>query len=234
MKIKLELFEGPLALLLYLIKKNHLDIYNIPISLVIGQYLEYLELMESLDIDLASEYMVIAATLISIKSKMLLPKPETEEDSEEDPREELVQKLLEYQKFKEAADYLRNRELDRNRYISRPAADCPGEVFFEASIFDLITAFKSALKEVPKDVFFEIVKDEFTIEEKIHDILHLLVDKERVGLTDVFRRARNKHEIIVSFLAILELIRLNEIIAVQHDLFAEVEIVRRSNVVSAA
>lgn len=233
MKIRLNIFEGPLDLLLYLIKKNHLDIYDIPITLVVEQYLEYLEVMEQLDIDLASEYMVIAANLISIKSKMLLPREETVEEDQEDPRDQLVNQLLEYQKFKEAADFLRLKEQERNKYICRPSAECREEVFIEASIFDLITAFKSALKEVPKDIFFEIIKDEFTIEEKIHDILHLLVEKDRVVLNDVFRAAKSKLEIIVSFLAILELIRLREIVAVQPGLFRDVEIIRRSSVSSA-
>ncbi len=233
MRVRLNIFEGPLDLLLYLIKKNHLDVYDIPISLVVEQYLEFLEVMEVLDIDIASEYLVIAANLVSIKSKMLLPPEKSEEELQEDPREDLVNKLLEYQKFKEAAGFLREREQDRTKYVSRPTSEGPQEVFIEASIFDLITAFKSALKEVPKDIFFEIIKDEFTIEEKIHDILHVLVRQERIGLKDIFSRAKNKLEIIVSFLAILELIRLREIVAVQHSLFAEVEIIRRNSVSSA-
>lgn len=231
MKIKLTIFEGPLDLLLYLIKKNHIDIFDIPVSLVVEQYLQYLEMMEILDINLASEYLVMAATLISIKSKMLLPQEESEEEPQEDPREDLVRKILEYQRFKEAAVYLRDKERERLRYVSRPPSQTKEEPYIEASIFDLITAFKAALKEVPKDIFFEIIKDEFTIDEKIHDILHLLLKKERVSLYELFQTSRSKLEIIVIFLAILELIRLREVFAVQKSIFGTVEIIRRDAMV---
>ena len=175
MKIRLDIFEGPLDLLLYLIKKDHLNVYDIPIAEVVNQYIQFLELMQLLDINVASEYMVMAANLISIKSKMLLPREEVEEELEEDPREELIKKLLEYEKFKEAAEFLRDKEVERNRYYRRPSQDsAPTEVYIEASIFDLISAFKTALKEIPKDIFFEVIKDEFTVEEKMHDLLHLI------------------------------------------------------------
>lgn len=233
MKIRLDIFEGPLDLLLYLIKKDHVDVYDIPISNVVEQYLEFLELMQILDINVASEYMVMAATLINIKSKMLLPQEKPEEEPEGDPREELVKKLLEYEKFKEAATYLKDKERQRLKYISRPPAERKDETYFEASIFDLITAFKSALKEVPKDVFLEVIKDEFTIEEKMHDILHLLVQREKISLTEFFASSRSKLEIIVSFLAILELIRLKEIVAIQQDLFTSIMITRREKMYSS-
>ncbi|MCM8826712.1 MAG: segregation/condensation protein A [Candidatus Omnitrophica bacterium] len=228
MKIRLEIFEGPLDLLLYLIKKNHINIYDIPVASVCEQYLQFLELMKLLDINIASEYLVIAATLINIKSKMLLPVEHVEEPVQEDPREELVKRLLEYQKFKEVANFLKEKEKQRLRYISRSTTDVASqEVFFEASIFDLINAFKTALKEVPREIFFEVVKDEFTVEDKIHDILHMLILKEKVLLDELFSYAKNKLEIIVIFLAILELIRLKEIVAIQKELFSPIIIVRR-------
>lgn len=220
MKIRLDIFEGPLDLLLYLIKKDHLNIYDIPIAAVVEQYVQFLELMKFLDINIASEYLVMAAHLISIKSKMLLPQPQEEVPPEEDPREELVRRLLEYEKFKEAAEVLRTKEFERNKYFRRPSAQMPeGETYIEASIFDLISAFKTALKDVPKDIFFEVVKDEFTMEDKIHDLLHLLLVRETIGLEELFSSAKNKLEIVIIFLAILELIKLKEIIAVQQDLF---------------
>ncbi|OPX30322.1 MAG: hypothetical protein B1H08_02005 [Candidatus Omnitrophica bacterium 4484_171] len=235
MKIRLDIFEGPLDLLLYLIKKNHLNIYDIPVSSVCEQYLQFIEFMKLLDINIASEYMVMAATLINIKSKMLLPSKEVPEEEEPDPREELVKRLLEYKKFKEVADYLKEKERERLKYVSRPSSSSldSGEVYFEASIFDLITALKTALKDVPRDVFFEIVKDEFTVEGKVHDILHMLLLKERIPLGELFSAARSKLEIVAIFLAILELIKLREIVAIQKELFSPIVVVRRDRIENA-
>lgn len=228
MKIRLDIFEGPLDLLIYLIKKDHLNVYDIPITQVVDQYLKFLEFMKLLDINIASEYLVMAANLINIKSKMLLPQPQEEpQEDETDPRDELVKRLLEYEKFKEAAEFLRDKELERNKYFKRPAAEVSkGEAYIEASIFDLINAFKTALKEVPKGIFFEVVKDEFTVEEKIHDLLHLILEKGKVSLDELFSAAKNKLEIVVTFLAILELIKLKEIAAVQEEIFGPILITR--------
>ncbi len=231
MKIKLDIFEGPLDLLLYLIKKEHLNISDISITQIVDQYLQFLEFMKLLDINIASEYLVTAAHLISIKSKMLLPKDPEAEPEEEDPQEELIRRLLEYEKYKEAADFLRNKEVERNKYFKRPASDLStGETYIEASIFDLIGAFKTALKDVPKEIFFEIVGDEFTVEQKIHDLLHLLLVRDKVSLDELFTSAKNKLEIVVTFLAILELIKLKELAAVQDDLFGPISITRRENI----
>jgi segregation and condensation protein A len=233
-KIKLEIFEGPLDLLLYLVKKDHLNIYDIPIAKVTEQYLEYLNLIQLLDLNIAGEFLVMAATLMQIKSKMLLP-PEPQEAlgcETEDPREELVRRLLEYERFKEIAESLRQRETDQKEVFKRPKTEIekeiPGEqeVYFEASIFDLIHAFTKALKDVPKEVFYEVIKDEFTIEEKTHEILHLLLEKSSVLLVQLFGKAKNKLEIIVIFLAILELVRMKEIVCRQRELFQDIEILR--------
>ncbi|MDD5069133.1 MAG: segregation/condensation protein A [Candidatus Omnitrophica bacterium] len=234
MKIRLDIFEGPLDLLLYLIKKSHLNVYDIPITNVVDQYIQFLDLMKLLDINLASEYLVMAATLISIKSKMLLPRLETEDGEEEvDPRDELVQKLLEYEKFKDAADFLKEKERERLKYITRPQnTQMPKEVYIEASIFDLISAFKSALKDVPREIFFEIIKDEYTVEEKIHSIVHMLLKGKKIALDELFAQARSKIEIVVTFLAILELIKLREIVAVQENLFDSIIIARRESLMS--
>jgi segregation and condensation protein A len=233
MKIRLDIFEGPLDLLLYLIKKDHLNVYDIPISSVVDQYLQFLELMKFLDINIASEYMVMAATLINIKSKTLLPKEPVPQEPEGDPREELVKKLLEYEKFKEAAQFLKEKEKERLKYVTRITQELEQkEVYLEASIFDLISAFKNALKEVPRDIFFEIVKDEFTVEQKIHDLLHMFLAKETVALEELFSKALSKLEVVVIFLAILELIRLREIIAVQKVLFGQILLARRQNILT--
>jgi segregation and condensation protein A len=234
-KIKLQIFEGPLDLLLYLVKKDHLNIYDIPIAQITDQYLAYLELMKLLDLNIAGEFLVMAATLMQIKSKMLLPAEVEPQEEEVDPRAELVRRLLEYEKFKEIAEDLRQRESTQQEVFKRPKAQDSAstpqdkEVYFEASIFDLITAFTKALKEVPKEVFYEVIKDEFTIEEKVHQILHLLLEKPMITLSELFISAKNKIEIIVIFLAILELIRMKEIVALQRDLFGEIEISRDKN-----
>jgi len=235
-KIKLEIFEGPLDLLLYLVKKDHLNIYDIPVSQVTEQYLQYLNLMKLLDLNIAGEFLVMSATLLEIKSKMLLPAEESaQEEEQEDPRAELVRRLLEYEKFKEIAENLRGREISQREVFKRPKTEMDKEasgeteVYFEASIFDLINAFTKALEEIPKELFYELVKDEFTIEAKIHGILHLLLVEPALTLSGLFGKAKNKMEIIVTFLAILELIRLKEIVARQKDLFQEIEITRNKN-----
>jgi segregation and condensation protein A len=239
-KIKLEIFEGPLDLLLYLVKKDHLNIYDIPISKVTEQYLQYLNLMQMLDLNIAGEFLVMAATLMQIKSKMLLPAEEGAgaQEEEEDPREELVKRLLEYEKFKEIAQELRQKEEGQREVFKRPKSDTEKEfkenkdTYFEASIFDLINAFSQALKDVPKEVFYEVVKDKFTVEEATHEILHLLLIRPEVRLSELFGKAKNKLEIVVTFLAVLELIRMKEIVARQNEVFQEIDIVRnKENIV---
>jgi len=232
--IKLEIFEGPLDLLLYLVKKDHLNIYDIPIAKVTEQYLEYLNLMQLLDLNVAGEFLVMAATLMQIKSKMLLPAEEGSALSEEeaDPREELMKRLLEYEKFKEIAATLRQKEIDQNEVFKRPKVELEKEItenkeaYFEASIFDLINAFSKALKDIPKEVFYEVVKEKFTVEEAVHQILHLLLVQPQLKLSELFARAKNKLEIIVTFLGVLELIRMKEIVARQSELFQDIDIIR--------
>jgi segregation and condensation protein A len=234
-KIKLELFEGPLDLLLYLVKKDHLNIYDIPITAITEQYLAYLDLMKCLDLSIAGDFLVMAATLMQIKSKMLLPAEEgAVEEEESDPRDELVKQLLEYERFKEIAVELRKRETDQKDVFRRPKLDeteLPesAPAYFEASIFDLITAFSKALEATPKEFFYSVIKDEFTIEDKIHQILHLLLVRSSVLLSELFSQAKGKLEIIVTFLAVLELIRLKEILCRQKEAFSEIEVVRNQN-----
>lgn len=229
-KVKLEVFEGPLDLLLYLIKKEEIDILDIPIAKITAQYLEYLELMRLLDLDIAGEFLVMAATLMHIKSRMLLPPEEREvlEEPEEDPRQELVRRLLEYQKFKEAAQHLEGMGLERSRYFVRsetPPVVEEGE-YFEASLFDLITAFSKVLVSVPRKTFQEIVIDEFTVEEKIGHILDILKEKARTYFTNLFANMRNKMEVVCTFLALLELIRIKEVIVRQPKLFGPILVIK--------
>lgn len=234
-KLRLDIFEGPLDLLLYLIKKNDIDIKDIPIVKVTEQYMEYIEMMKLLDLDIVGDFLVMAATLIQIKSKMLLPPDPTEEDEEEiDPRDELARRLLEYKRFKEIADTLETHELQRKDYYSRQLdeehvqqlKDDAREILFEASLFDLITAFQEALNRTPEEIIHEIIQEEFTIEDKIHDILHDLIKQERISVHTLFKKCRSRNEIIVSFIAVLELIRLKEIKAYQSAPFEDIQIIR--------
>jgi len=237
-KVRLEVFEGPLDLLLYLIKKDEIDIYDIPISKITEQYLEYLEWLKLMDLDIAGEFLVVAATLMHIKSKMLLPQPEAPEEAleEMDPREELVRRLLEYKKFKEAATELSQRAARQKDYFSRgvsvslpaKAAGDDKNEYFEASLFDLIAAFTKVMKEIPKQLFYEIIKDEVTLEEKMHDIFHLLVKRTAMYFSELFRNAANKVEVITTFLALLELIRLKEIVVKQSNVFGDIVIERNT------
>ncbi|MBN2097299.1 MAG: segregation/condensation protein A [Candidatus Omnitrophica bacterium] len=232
-KVKLEIFEGPLDLLLYLIKKEEVNIYDIPISKITEQYLEYLNWMQLLDLKLAGEFLVMASTLMQIKSRLLLPPDEQQAEEEElDPRRELIERLLEYKKFKEAAFRLEELENKQGQVFRRKVVPILGsegqveETYFEASLFDLISAFSKILKNVPRQEFLEIIKDEFTVEKKIHDLLHLLVAHPVVYFSKLFEQARNKTEIIATFLALLELIRLKEIAVRQKSAFSEIQIMR--------
>jgi len=235
-KIRLDIFEGPLDLLLYLVKKDHLNIYDIPIAKVTAQYLEYINFMQLLDLNIVGEFLVMAATLMQIKSKMLLPAEELAVlEEEEDPRAELVKRLLEYEKFKQVAENLREREVSQQEVFKHPksentqgdqAPDKEEGQYFEASIFDLINAFSQALKDVPREVFYEVVKDQFTVEQKVHGILHLLLVQSEIKLSELFRESKSKMEIIVIFLAILELAKMKEIVARQDAEFEDIVISR--------
>jgi len=236
-KVTLEIFEGPLDLLLYLIKKSEINIHDIPIAGVTAQYVEYIELMRMLDLDIAGEFLVMAATLMQIKSKMLLPPEETpEEEEEEDPRAELVKRLLEYKKFKEAAGQLQVMETKQKEVFTRPDTrdaiefddSSEDELYFEANIFDLLSAFSKVLKTVSKDTLYEIVKDEVTVSEKIHEIFHLLVREPVIYFLELFKKARSKIEIIATFLALLELIRMKEIMVRQDKIFGDIKIIRNT------
>ncbi|MGE0267684.1 MAG: ScpA family protein [Candidatus Omnitrophota bacterium] len=240
-RLRLEIFEGPLDLLLYLIKKNDIDIKDIPIVKVTEQYMEYIDMMKLLDLDIVGDFLVMAATLIQIKSRMLLPPDPVEEGEEElDPRDELARRLLEYQRFKEIAETLEDHEILRKDFYPRgmdeeskqQLLDESKEVFFEANLFDLINAFTEALKKTPEEIIHEIIKEEYTVEDKIHYILHELLNKERISVVAMFRACNSKPEIIISFIAILELIRLKEIKAFQYENFGDIEIQRnKDNVV---
>ena len=243
-QVKLQVFEGPLDLLLYLIKKNEVDIYNIPVATITQQYVDYLNMMELLDLNIAGEFLVMAATLMQIKSRMLLPQEERppEEVEEPDPREELVQRLLEYQRFKEVARHLAALEWQRRHvFVRTPTADglpvpapAEGAPHFEASLFDLLTAFSHVLTTASKDQLYEIVHDEVTVEHKVHELLHLLLKQTSLTFEQLFASSRTRLEIIATFLALLELVRLKEVSARQDALFGPIVIVRRDDRITPA
>jgi segregation and condensation protein A len=224
--VHLEIFEGPLDLLLYLIKKNDLDISEIPIAQITAEYLSYLDMMKDLNLDIAGEFLLMASTLMQIKAHMLLPSPETDEE-EENPLDELKAKLLEYQKYKEVAQVLLQKEAEFSQvhYRSVPPVFDKEDFVLEVSLFELLDSFRGVLKKLPGDVK-EIVFKEIPIEEKIREILDLLETRQYLHFSEIFERETTKHGLIVSFMALLELIRLKQVIARQSNLFEDVRIYR--------
>jgi segregation and condensation protein A len=208
------MFEGPLDLLLHLIHKNELDITNIPIALITEQYLEYLKLMKVLNLDMAGEYLLMASTLLYIKSKMLLPASSEEGEEEgEDPRAELVRRLLEYQKYKEAAAELEKRPmLDRDVFLrSTPmeVEDAGEEERVEVNLFELIEAFRKILERVKTEEFHEVILDRLSVEEKAQEIFSLLQrEKRSMAFHLLFPEQASRRVIIITFLAILELVKM--------------------------
>lgn len=232
-KVKLEVFEGPLDLLLYLIKKDEIDIYDIPIERITKQYLAYMDLFKILDLDVAGEFVVMAANLIYIKSRSLLPvsqQPPEEEAEEADPRWELVRQLLEYKKFKEAAEHLQTRAQVQENLFSRTPdkPDFTGErPLGEVSIFDLLNAFQTMLKRVNvQEDLREIFEENFTVSDKIDLILKMIATGVALKFSELFAGAASRTEIVVTFLALLELIRLKQLRVVQPDVFSDIELVK--------
>jgi len=232
-KVKLEVFEGPLDLLLYLIKRDEVDIYDISIERITKQYLEYMEAFQVLNIEVAGEFIVMAANLLYIKSRMLLPKDQqmAEEDAEEDdPRWELIRQLIEYKKFKEAAARLREREAMQEQLFPRapvtpdlaPVAD--NLLIEEVGIFDLINAFQKVLKRIgsQKEDLREIFAENFTVSDKIDHLLRLTSSGVSIRFEECFAGAATRTEIVVTFLAMLELIRLKRLRVRQEAHFGEI------------
>ena len=234
-KVKLEVFEGPLGLLLYLIKKEEVDIYDIPIERITTQYMEYLTLMQMLNLEVAGEFLVMAASLMYIKSRMLLPVDQqvcdAEEEDGEDPRWELIRQLVEYKKFKDAALQLGRREQEQSNIFVR-TGDAGIEVdqeipLAEVGIFDLINAFNDVLKKASsRNDFREIIEEKFTVSDKIEEILYTLRDRSELIFGDLFAQAQSRTEIVVTFLALLELIRLKRLKVRQESAFGEIHVIK--------
>ena len=233
-KVKFEVFEGPLDLLLYLIKKEEVDIYEVNLTKLATQFIEYVELMRQFDLEIAGEFVVMAATLMYIKSRELLPVDQQAEiEGEEegpDPRWELIRQLVEYKKFKDAAGHL--QELESRQEDVFPHASAKPEFGAEASrpkaevsIFDLLNAVNNVLKRVAQsDVARDIFEDRWTVSEKIDQILRAVADRPRLCFAELFEGVTSRSEVVVTFLAVLELIRLHQIRAIQSEEFGEIEI----------
>ena len=235
-KVQFEVFEGPLDLLLYLIKKEEVDIYEVNLTQLATQFIEYVEVMRMLDLEIAGEFLVMASTLMYIKSRELLPKDQqiqnVEEDEGEDPRWELIRQLVEYKKFKDAATQLQAREWERDHTFPRlpvrpeepaPAAPPRGE----ASLFDLINAVTEVLKRVgQRDDSREIFEDKWSVSEKIEFLVKLTAEKGSLKFSELFSGAISRAEVVCTFLALLELIRLRQLVCVQAADFGEIEITR--------
>lgn len=233
-KIKLEIFEGPMALLMHLLEKNQLDIYDIPIAIVTEQYLAYLQALEEFNIDIASDFLVMAATLLQIKSRMLLPKlPKVVEaiDEEGDPRQELVDRLLEYRKFKEISTIMETMMRERDQLFTRLPQEFDIEIPLPTGlkIDDLLAAF-AAVWESSIDEYEVVAREEFSVQDKIYDIIHLLYKYQgTIEFSQAVIRRGTRSEVIVTFLALLELIKMQRVTIRQQETFGPIYITVRES-----
>jgi len=234
-QLKLDIFEGPLDLLLHLIKEQKMDIHDISVSEISKQYLEYLDLISDLNLEVAGEYLVMAAELTRLKSKILLPSHGDEEEGEDgiDPRDELTRRLMEYQRYKSAATDLRQLEYDRQQLFSRGSEleieEGEEEVIVDATVFDLFSAFKQVLSQRTFKEDFEIKITTLSVTERINRILDTLNEHESVTFESLFVENRTKQEVIVTFLALLELMRMTLIRAQQGTHFETIRVYRTSD-----
>ena len=220
--VQLQIYEGPLDLLLHLIKQNELSIADIPIASITEQYLEALELMQGLNLDVSGEYLVMAATLLHIKSKMLLPPDEEDEDDDDEPgdtKEELIRRLLEYERFKNAARELEDRDiLNRDVFVRQDRSERVTDVSFEQlSVFDLMSALQRVLERYPGPSVHTVVQETVSVRERMTYILDELHHRPSVLFQELFDSARSRMDVVVTFLALLELIRIRAVHAVQKD-----------------
>jgi segregation and condensation protein A len=233
--VRLQNFEGPLDLLLHLIKQNEVNIYDIPIALITRQYLEYIDLMHEINLDVAGEFLVMAATLIHIKSRLLLPRPDpTQEDPDEDPREALVRRLLEHQKFKAAAELLHERETLRSAQWTRPdgpiseiAGEAP-EPEIEVDLFSLISAFRAVVERSRQRPRIYLPAEQIPIEDRIEVLLARLSETEACGFEDLFDDVQTRAGLIVTFLALLEMIRLKLVRVFQSGAMGPIRVYKRA------
>jgi segregation and condensation protein A len=237
--VQLDIFEGPLDLLLHLIKKNEVSITDIPIATITEQYLATLELMQNLSLDVAGEFLVMAATLIHIKSRMLLPAGDNdaEEDEGVDPHEELVRRLLEYQRYKEAAAELEQRDLlSRDVFVrsATPTEEAGPRGFREVSVFDLLGALKRVIDRLPKDTVHEVALDKITVREKMTLLLETLRIHGSVLFESLFAGVKSRVEVVATFLAMLELVKVRAIRVFQEEMAGPIMIEAAARMEEAA
>lgn len=231
MKINLELFEGPLDLLSHLIKKSDVDIHNIPIAIILDQYNEYLHLMQDLNIDIAGEFILMASELTHLKSKLLLHDENALEEEEADPRGDLITRLLEYQKFKNAAIYLGKQPMLARDVFKRPKGPipegfCEEEGLLEIEPFKLLTVFHEILKRLPPATSFEIEPERISITDRIYQIIDVLKNSESVLFEELFKDQNRRTDLVVTFLALLEMAKLRMIQIFQMDRFGPIRVKR--------
>jgi segregation and condensation protein A len=238
--VRLQNFEGPLDLLLHLIRKHEVSIYDIPIVLVTRQYLDYLDLMQEMNLDIAGEFLVMAATLIHVKSRMLLPRADpTQDDPDEDPRETLIRRLLEHQKFKAAAELLHEREIQRSAQWLRPdgrVAEVVGEApepEIEVDLFSLMTAFRQVLERARRRPRVMLPPEQISIEDRIEQLLARLSETDACGFEDLFADVETRGGMIVTFLSLLEMIRLKVVRVYQQANFGPIRVYKRAKVAGA-
>ena len=240
--IKLENFEGPLDLLLHLIRKNEVDIYDIPILPITKQYLDYLDVMEELDLDVAGDFLVMAATLIHIKARMLVPRLEHEtadEGDTDDPRDVLVRRLIEHEKYKAAAELLHERETVRSAQWGRPderITDISGEPFereLEVDLFGLLQAFEAVIKRARERPGVPVPGEEVSIETRTRQLMERLSETEACGFEDLFDEAYGRGDLITTFLALLEMLRLKLVRVFQSGAFGPIRVYRRERLQDA-
>jgi segregation and condensation protein A len=233
--VRLSNFEGPLDLLLHLIKKHELSVYDIPVALITKQYLEYLELMRELDLEVAGEFLFMAATLIHVKSRMLLPRPAPEQEgADEDPREALVMRLIEHQRFKAAAELLHDKQTVRSAQWGRPderVAAIAGEEYepeLEVDLFSLLSAFKAVVERAKYRPTVLVPGEQVSIETRIDQLLARLSETEACGFEALFEDTATRADMILTFLALLEMIRLKVIRVFQSGPFGEIRVYKRA------
>ncbi len=226
-RVKLDIFEGPLDLLLHLVKKNEVEVSDIPVATITDQYLAYLDLLQQLDLDVAGEYLVMAATLLHLKSRLLLPGDDTTDEEEgEDPRAELVRQLLEYQRFKEVADLLNRQDLlERDVFARAPLTDeteNEADIVYDVSFGDLLDALQEVLKRAAPEVLHQVILEQVTLREQLCFVLDTLRERTEVVFTDLFPLGVTRLQILVTFLAILELVRTRMIHLYQEEFFGPI------------
>jgi len=231
--VKLDVFEGPLDLLLFFIKRDEINIYDIPISYITREYLDYMQIMKQLNLHLAGEFIIMAALLMRIKAQMLLPQREEEQLEEvEDPRTELVQMLVEYQKYKQASEFLREFENQQRRLHTVNAEtaelDFDPDIFLgDVNLIDLALAFKQLIAEMPKPTYYEIEQVKINIRQQSRVLRSLFANRIRIRFSDILKNLDSRIELVVTFLALLEMIKMHEVGVTQHTIYGDFWISKR-------